>query len=46
MYQNRLFISSDSERMKNTVGGIKVGKRYCFPCKVRKTLHVEGSNIY
>lgn len=46
MYQNRLFISSASERMKNTVGGIKVGKRYCFPCKVCKTLHVEGSNIY
>lgn len=46
MYQNRLFISSASERMKRTVGGIKVDKRYCFACKGQITLHVEAPNIY
>lgn len=42
VYQNRLFISSASERMRKTLGGIKVAKGYFFSCKV----HVEGSNIY
>lgn len=46
VYQNRLFISSSSVRTRKTGGGVKVGKRICFPAEVHITLHVEGSNIY
>lgn len=46
VYQNRLLISSASERMRKTIGVIKAGKRSFFPCQVHITLHVEGSNIY
>lgn len=46
VYQNRLFISSASERTRKTIGWIQVGNRYFFPCKAHITLHVEGLNIY